>query len=121
MSCAPQEPDPTKYWLADLRGEPLGLRRFVRLAKGRWRIEQDCLQLKDELGLDHFEGCSYLGWYHHVTLASMAYAFLTLEMLHTKKTTQWTLPQTRRALQRMLLYLGEWCPWCSSRVVYDTP
>lgn len=80
-----EERDPTKYWLADLRGETLGLRRFVRLAKGRWRIEQDYLQLKDELGLDHFEGRSYLGWYHHVTLASMAYAFLTLEMLHTKK------------------------------------
>ncbi len=81
----PDAPDPTKYWLADLRGETLGLRRFVRLAKGRWRIEQDYLQLKDELGLDHFEGRSYLGWYHHVTLVSMAYAFVTLEMLRSKK------------------------------------
>jgi len=80
----PDKPAPTKYWLADLRGETLGLRRFVRLAKGRWRIEQDYLQLKDELGLDHFEGRSYLGWNHHVTLVSMAYAFLTLEMLRTK-------------------------------------
>jgi SRSO17 transposase len=78
-------PAPTKYWLADLRGERLGLARFVRLAKGRWRIEQDYRELKDELGLDHFEGRSYTGWYHHVTLVSMAYAFLTLERLRTKK------------------------------------
>ena len=81
----PDAPAPTKYWLADLRGERLGLARFVRLAKGRWRIEQDYRELKDELGLDHFEGRSYTGWYHHSTLVSMAYAFLTLERLRTKK------------------------------------
>ena len=76
---------PTTYWFADLRGEHLGLRRFVRLAKGRWRIEQDYRELKDELGLDHFEGRSWPGWHHHVTLASMAYAFLVLEGLRRKK------------------------------------
>ena len=79
------EPAPTKYWLADLRGEPLGLRRLVRLAKGRWRIEQDYRELKDELGLDHFEGRSWTGWHHHVTLVSMAYAFLVLERARAKK------------------------------------
>jgi len=81
----PDERAPTKYWLADLRGEPLGLRRLVRLAKGRWRIEQDYRELKDELGLDHFEGRSYAGWYHHMTLVSMAYAFLVLERARAKK------------------------------------
>lgn len=80
-----EAPAPTKYWLADLRGERPGLARCVRLAKGRWRIEQDYRELKDELGLDHFEGRSYTGWYHHVTLVSMAYAFLTLERRHGKK------------------------------------
>jgi hypothetical protein len=70
---------PTTYWFADLRGEHLGLRRYGRLAKGRWRIEQDYRELKDELGLDHFEGRSWPGWRHHATLASMAYAFLVLE------------------------------------------
>lgn len=79
------EAAPTKYWLADLPGEALGLRRFVRLAKGRWRIEQDYRELKDELGFDHFEGRSWPGWHHHVTLASMAYAFLVLETLRGKK------------------------------------
>ena len=80
------EPHPMKYWLADLRGEPLGLRRLVRLAKGRWRIEQDYRELKDELGLAHFEGRSWTGWHHHVTLVSMAYAFLVLERARAKKT-----------------------------------
>ena len=76
---------PTKYWLADLPGEAVGLRRAVRLAKGRWRIEQDYRELKDELGLDHFEGRSWPGWHHHITLASMAYAFLVFETLRRKK------------------------------------
>ena len=65
--------------------EALGLRRLVRLAKGRWRIEQDYRELKDELGLDHFEGRSWPGWHHHVTLASMAYAFLVFETLRARK------------------------------------
>ena len=76
---------PSKYWLASLPGEALGLRRFVRLAKGRWRIEQDYRELTDELGLDHFEGRSWPGWHHHITLASMAYAFLVFETLRRKK------------------------------------
>ena len=79
------EAAPTKYWLAQLPGEVLGLRRFVRLAKGRWRIEQDYRELKDELGFDHFEGRSWPGRHHHVTLASMAYAFLVLETIRGKK------------------------------------
>jgi len=79
------EAAPIKYWLADVPQEALGLRRLVRLAKGRWRIEQDYRELKDELGLDHFEGRSWPGWHHHVTLASMAYAFLVFETLRARK------------------------------------
>ena len=41
----PEEPAPTKVWPADLRGEPVGLRRLVRLAKARWRIGQDYREL----------------------------------------------------------------------------
>jgi SRSO17 transposase len=103
---------PTTYWFADLRGEHLGLRRFVRLAKGRWRIEQEYRELKDELGLDHFEGRSWPGWHHHVTLASMAYAFLVLEGLRRKKTPRVTLPAIRRQLQALLIRWGAWCPTC---------
>ncbi len=72
------EAEPVKYWLSNLPAEtPLG--ELVRLAKLRWRIEHDYRELKDALGLDHFEGRTYRGWNHHVTLVSVAHAFLTLE------------------------------------------
>jgi SRSO17 transposase len=69
---------PTDYWLSSLPvdTDPAEL---VRLAKLRWRIEHDYRELKHGLGLDHFEGRSYRGWNHHVTLVSVAHAFLTLE------------------------------------------
>jgi SRSO17 transposase len=51
------------------------LPQLVRLAKIRWRIEHDYRELKDGLGLDHFEGRSYTGWHRHVTLAALAQAF----------------------------------------------
>jgi SRSO17 transposase len=73
-----KEAEPTKYWLSNLPDQT-PLRQLVRLAKMRFRIEQDYRELKDALGLDHFEGRSYPGWNHHVTLVSVAHAFLTLE------------------------------------------
>ena len=51
---------------------------LVRLAKIRWRVEHDYRELKTGLGLDHFEGRSYLGWHRHVTLAVLAQAFCTM-------------------------------------------
>jgi SRSO17 transposase len=73
-----KETEPTKYWLSNLPdGTPLN--ELVRLAKMRFRIEQDYRELKDALGLDHFEGRTYRGWNHHVTLVSVAHGFLTLE------------------------------------------
>jgi len=73
-----KESEPTKYWLSNLPADT-PLKALVRLAKMRFRIEQDYRELKDALGLDHFEGRSYRGWNHHVTLVSVAHAFLTLE------------------------------------------
>jgi SRSO17 transposase len=70
--------EPTDYWLSSLRADT-PLAELVRLGKLRWRIEHDYRELKDALGLDHFEGRSYRGWQHHVTLVSVAHAFLTLE------------------------------------------
>jgi SRSO17 transposase len=69
---------PTDYWLSGLPADT-PLSELVRLGKLRWRIEHDYRELKDALGLDHFEGRSYRGWHHHVTLVSVAHAFLTLE------------------------------------------
>jgi SRSO17 transposase len=88
----PDEDDPTKYFLCDLPVD-YTLRRLVRLAKSRWAIEQDYHQLKEELGLDHYEGRSWAGWHHHVTLTMLAHAFLTLEALRTKKNF-WVDPPT---------------------------
>ncbi len=77
------EAEPTKYWLANLPEETT-LFELVRLAKLRWRIELDYRELKDALGLDHFEGRSFRGWHHHVTLVSLAHGFLTLQRLDPK-------------------------------------
>ena len=73
-----KEAEPTKYWLSNLP-DHTPLKQLVRLAKMRFRVEQDYRELKDALGLDHFEGRSYPGWNHHLTLVSVAHAFLTLE------------------------------------------
>jgi SRSO17 transposase len=77
------EQEPSKYWLSNLP-EETKLIDLVRLAKLRWRIEQDYRELKDALGLDHFEGRSFRGWHHHVTLVSLAHGFLTLQRLDPK-------------------------------------
>lgn len=79
------ETKPTKYWLAQLGPGRPGLRRLLKMAHARWRIEMDYRELKDELGLDHFEGRHWLGWYHHVTLVTLAYAFLRMEQARVKK------------------------------------
>jgi SRSO17 transposase len=86
------EPEPTKYFLCDLP-KSYPLRRLVRTVKSRWKIEQDYQQLKEELGLDHYEGRSWTGWHHHVTLVMLAHAFLTLEVLRNKKNF-WVDPAT---------------------------
>ena len=60
--------EPTKYGLAQLGPGLPGLRRLLKMAHAPWRIERDDRELKEELGLDHFEGRHWLGWHHHVTL-----------------------------------------------------
>jgi SRSO17 transposase len=72
------EPEPAKYYLCDLP-KSTSLRQLVATARGRWRVEQDYQQLKEELGLDHFEGRSWTGWHHHVTMVMLAHLFLRLE------------------------------------------
>ncbi len=89
------EKAPTKYCLCDLPAD-YSLRRIVRLVKCRWKIEQDYHQLKEELGLDHYEGRSWQGWHHQVTTVMVAHAYLTLETLRGKNTSGSTLPRTRQ-------------------------
>lgn len=84
---------PTDYWLSNLpAGTPVA--ELVRLAKIRWRIEHDYRELKHGLGLDHFEGRSWNGWHHHVTLVTAAHAFLTEQRLAPKADTA-DSPSTR--------------------------
>jgi SRSO17 transposase len=77
------EDAPTDYWLSNL-GEEQSNQRLAWLARLRWTIELDYRQLKGELGLDHYEGRSYLGFHHHCALVTCAHAFLTLERLDPK-------------------------------------
>jgi SRSO17 transposase len=62
--------------------------KAVRLWKSRWPVEQGYQQLKEELGLDHFEGRSWRGFHHHACLALLAYGFLLLERQRTQGVRQ---------------------------------
>ena len=72
------ESEPTKYWLSTVPAT-ISVSDLIRLAKLRWRIERDYQELKDELGLDHFEGRGWRGFHHHGALCIAAYAFLAAE------------------------------------------
>ena len=72
------EEAPTKYWLSTLPSN-IGFRQFVDMVKLRWRIERDYHELKQEVGLGHFEGRGWRGFHHHATLCIAAYGFLISE------------------------------------------
>jgi SRSO17 transposase len=72
------EAEPTKYWLSTMAGNTT-LKALVRMAKHRWIIERDYQELKQELGLGHFEGRNWRGFHHHATLCIAAYGFLVAE------------------------------------------
>lgn len=74
----PNESEPTKYWLSTLP-DNITFPRLVDLAKLRWRIERDYQDLKQEVGLGHFEGRGWRGFHHHATLCIAAYGFLISE------------------------------------------
>jgi len=80
------EPEPTKYWLSTLDPK-VPFRQLVDLAKMRWRIERDYQELKQEIGLGHYEGRGWRGFHHHGTLCIAAYGFLIAE--------QATIPPSR--------------------------
>jgi SRSO17 transposase len=72
------EAAPTKYWLSTLPAN-ISFRELVDFAKLRWRIERDYLELKQEVGLGHFEGRGWRGFHHHATMCIAAYGFLISE------------------------------------------
>jgi SRSO17 transposase len=72
------EAEPTKYWLSTLP-KSISFHDLVDATKLRWRIERDYLELKQEVGLGHYEGRRWRGFHHHATLCIAAYGFLISE------------------------------------------
>jgi len=72
------EAEPTKYWLSTL-DKNISFRELVDVAKMRWRVERDYQELKQEVGLGHYEGRSWPGFHHHGTLCIAIYGFLISE------------------------------------------
>jgi SRSO17 transposase len=72
------EKEPTKYWVSTLP-PTTKLKALIKMAKHRWIIERDYEELKQELGLGHFEGRNWRGFHHHATLCIAAYGFLVAE------------------------------------------
>jgi SRSO17 transposase len=78
------EAEPLRYWLSTLPEETT-FQALVGTLKGRWRIERDYRELKQELGLGHYEGRNWRGFHHHASLCIAVYGFLTLERLRGSK------------------------------------
>jgi len=95
------ENEPTKYWLSTLP-EEITFRRLVELAKLRWRIERDYQELKQEVGLGHFEGRGWRGFHHHATLCIAAYGFLISE----RETIPPSEPRSTRVLPKPAISSG---------------
>ncbi len=108
----PKEEEPTKYWLSNLHPSTRP-KTLVQLAKIRWRIEHDYRELKTGLGLDHFEGRSWLGWHHHVTLTSAAHLFITKTRLTNPKAPAPAHPQPFTKIIREIQHiLATWAGAC---------
>jgi SRSO17 transposase len=110
-----------RYALSNLPPETSCV-RAVRLWKSRWPVEQGYQQMKEELGLDHFEGRSWRGFHHHACLVMLAFGFLLLERLRAAEAgaepPPWaTLPALRRGLQRLLQpQFPLECPHCHETI-----
>jgi SRSO17 transposase len=99
----PSEAEPAKYWISTLP-QDTPLKALVKMAKHRWIIERDYQELKQELGLGHFEGRNWRGFHHHATLCIAAYGFLIAERNrfspsaragHLGFTAPWQAPEFR--------------------------
>ncbi|MDO8706155.1 MAG: IS701 family transposase [Sulfuricaulis sp.] len=92
------EPEPTKYFLSTLPAN-ISHKQLVDAVKSRWRIERDYQELKQEFGLDNFEGRNWRGFHHHASLCIAAYGFLVGERLaHGQDTKKNTVLRAQPAL-----------------------
>jgi len=92
-----------KYYFSNLPPDS-SLRTLVTIARSRWAIEQQYRELKDELGLDHFEGRSYPGWNHHAVLAAITFLFLQRER-RRRSTPLPTFPEMRALVREIMVTL----------------
>jgi SRSO17 transposase len=106
LLCERSPDDVRKYYLLNL-DPSVSLQTLVTLARARWPIEQQYRELKDDLGLDHFEGRRYRGWTHHVVLTAIAFTFLQLERGRSAGARRPTLPVVRGWIREImgLLYV----------------
>jgi SRSO17 transposase len=74
------EAKPTKFALTTLPRR-MSKKQIIRIIKERWRTEKAYEELKEELGLDHFEGRSFTGWHHHISVVLCCYAFIVTERM----------------------------------------
>jgi SRSO17 transposase len=97
--------DERKYYLLNLDATAT-LRDLVTVVRSRWPIEQQYRELKDELGIDHFEGRSYRGWAHHTVLTAIAFTFLQLERTRAvDDAPRPTLPHVRLWVREIMAVL----------------
>lgn len=100
--------DERKYYLLNVDATA-SVRDLVTLVRSRWPIEQQYRELKDELGIDHFEGRTYRGWAHHTVLTAIAFTFLQLERMRSDDERRPTLPHVRlwvREIMAVLYVIG---------------
>lgn len=96
--------DERKYYLLNLDATAT-LRDLATVVRSRWPIEQQYRELKDELGIDHFEGRSYRGWTHHTVLTAIAFTFLQFERLRAEEEPRPTLPHVRFWVREIMAVL----------------
>jgi SRSO17 transposase len=106
LLCERSAADERKYYFLHLPATA-ALIDLVTLARSRWPIEQQYRELKDDLGLDHFEGRTYPGWTHHVVLTAVAFTFLQIERARATVDPRPTLPVVRGWVREImgLLYV----------------
>ena len=92
-----------RYYLSNLPPST-PVKRLVSLAHARWQIERHFEDLKNEIGIDHFEGRSWLGWHHHTALAALTYALLESER-RRRGAAAATLGLLRRAVREVVFIL----------------
>jgi SRSO17 transposase len=97
--------DERKYYLLNLDATAT-LTDLVTVVRSRWPIEQQYRELKDDLGLDHFEGRTYRGWTHHTVLTAIAFTFLQLERMRVEgDAPRPTLPTVRFWVREVMAVL----------------